>query len=106
MSIQAALSALDRLEVRGRDSAGLNLLVRGHGSRSRPRRRSLSSLADRADPLFEAGAVRVTPEGHLSFVYKAAAEIGELGDNTRRCATRSATTRCCTQSLRGRHAPR
>ena len=34
-----------------------------------------------ADPLFRANAVR-TPEGHLSFVYKAAAEIGELGDNT------------------------
>ncbi len=30
-SIQVALSALDRLEVRGRDSAGLHLLVRGHG---------------------------------------------------------------------------
>ena len=30
-SIQQALSALDRLEVRGRDSAGLHVLVRGHG---------------------------------------------------------------------------
>ena len=35
-----------------------------------------------ADPLFGSLAVR-TPEGHLSLVYKAAAEIGELGDNTR-----------------------
>src|SRR5205085_4652371 len=35
-----------------------------------------------ADPLFTSMAVR-TPEGHLSFVYKAAAEIGELGANTR-----------------------
>ena len=34
------------------------------------------------DPLFSSLAVR-TPEGHLSFVYKTAAEIGELGDNTR-----------------------
>ena len=34
-----------------------------------------------ADPLFGSMAVR-TPEGHLGFVYKAAAEIGELGDNT------------------------
>ena len=33
------------------------------------------------DHLFRSNAVR-TPEGHLSFVYKAAAEIGELGDNT------------------------
>src|ERR687892_14895 len=30
-SIQQALSAIDRLEVRGRDSAGLHVLVRGHG---------------------------------------------------------------------------
>ncbi len=35
-----------------------------------------------SDPLFTSGSVRVTPEGSLSFVYKAAAEIGELGDNT------------------------
>ena len=40
-------------------------------------------VADRTDdPLFRSLAVR-TAEGHLSFVYKAAAEIGELGDNTR-----------------------
>jgi glutamine---fructose-6-phosphate transaminase (isomerizing) len=81
-SIQQALSAIDRLEVRGRDSAGLHVLVRGHGL-------ELASaavtrmLADRAaDPLFRSGTVRVV-DGCLSFVYKAAAEIGELGDNTR-----------------------
>jgi len=81
-SVQAALSALDRLEVRGRDSAGLMLLVHGHGiDVNEPALAAL--LAARAgDPLFTSGAVRVTPEGHLSFVYKAAAEIGELGDNS------------------------
>ena len=82
LSIHQALSALDRLEVRGRDSAGLHLLVRNHGlDLSSP---ALSAVvADRAaDPLFGSMAVR-TPAGHLSFVYKAAAEIGELGDNTR-----------------------
>ena len=82
-SIQLALSAIDRLEVRGRDSAGLHVLVEGHGL-------DLSSaevqdlLGDRLrDRLFTSMAVR-TPAGHLAFVYKAAAEIGELGDNTRR----------------------
>ena len=30
-SVQVALSALDRLEVRGRDSAGLHLFVHHHG---------------------------------------------------------------------------
>jgi glutamine---fructose-6-phosphate transaminase (isomerizing) len=81
-SIQQALTAIDRLEVRGRDSAGLTVLVRDHGlDLSDP---SLARLVgERAsDPLFRSLAVR-TPEGHLSFVYKAAAEIGELGDNTR-----------------------
>jgi glucosamine--fructose-6-phosphate aminotransferase (isomerizing) len=86
-SIQVALSALDRLEVRGRDSAGLHVLVTDHGL-------DLDTSAVRAllderarDHLFRSGAVR-TPEGHLGFVYKAAAEIGELGDNT--AALRSA----------------
>ena len=81
-SIQQALSALDRLEVRGRDSAGLTLLVRDHGlDLDDPAIRRLLK-ARTADPLFRSLAVR-SAEGHLSFVYKAAAEIGELGDNTR-----------------------
>ncbi|MEZ5229255.1 MAG: SIS domain-containing protein [Acidimicrobiales bacterium] len=82
MSIQQALSSLDRLEVRGRDSAGLHLLVRHHGlDLEHPQFASL--MTERAnDPLFTSGAVR-TPDGHLSLVYKAAAEIGELGDNTK-----------------------
>ncbi len=80
-SIQQALSALDRLEVRGRDSAGLTVLVRDHGlDLGDPAIARL--VAERSsDHLFRSQAVR-TPQGHLSFVYKAAAEIGELGDNT------------------------
>jgi len=77
-AVQLALSAIDRLEVRGRDSAGLHLLVEGHGLDV-----SAIGLDDRDDPLFRSMAVKATPEGHLSFAYKAAAEIGELGDNTR-----------------------
>ena len=81
-SIQQALVAIDRLEVRGRDSAGMHVLVRGHGlDLDSPGVARL--LAERvADPLFRTGTVR-TPDGHLAFVYKAAAEIGELGDNTK-----------------------
>ncbi|WP_421121179.1 SIS domain-containing protein [Aquihabitans daechungensis] len=81
-SVQAALSAIDRLEVRGRDSAGLMLLVHGHGLDLTDQAVAAQLAGRSQDPLFTAGAVRVTPEGHLSFVYKAAAEIGELGDNT------------------------
>ncbi|HKE76087.1 MAG TPA: SIS domain-containing protein [Acidimicrobiales bacterium] len=81
-SIQQALSAIDRLEVRGRDSAGIHVLVRDHGlDLDGPAVAGL--MADRAaDPLFRSGSVRAV-DGCLAFVYKAAAEIGELGDNTR-----------------------
>jgi len=78
-SIQTALSAIDRLEVRGRDSAGLHILVWGHGlDLGSPRIAAL--LKKRSDPTFGSGAVR-NCDGALGFVYKAAAEIGELGDN-------------------------
>ena len=80
-SVQVALSAIDRLEVRGRDSAGLHLLVRHHGlDLDEP---AIGRLIDAraADPLFGSGSVRAT-DRELAFVYKAAAEIGELGDNT------------------------
>ena len=73
-SVQVALASLDRLEVRGRDSAGIHILITGSG---------LAGPEGRPDdPLFTSGAVRA-PEGCLSMVYKAAAEIGELGDNVK-----------------------
>ena len=82
LAVQQSLSAIDRLEVRGRDSAGLHLFVWDH-------QLDLDDLAIKSlldaratDPLFTSGSVRVA-NGVLSFVYKAAAEIGELGDNTR-----------------------
>ena len=80
-SIQQALSALDRLEVRGRDSAGISVLVRDHGLDLDDPAIARLVAGRSTDPLFRTNAVR-TPEGHISFVYKAAAEIGELGDNT------------------------
>ena len=85
LSVQQALSALDRLEVRGRDSAGLHLFVHGHElDASDP---GLLAEIDRrcGDPLFQNTSVRLLDGAAgpvLSFVYKAAAEIGELGDNT------------------------
>jgi glutamine---fructose-6-phosphate transaminase (isomerizing) len=81
LAVQQALSAIDRLEVRGRDSAGLHLYVWNHDlSPDDPAVAAL--LRERQqDPLFQGGSVRLAA-GCLSFVYKAAAEIGELGDNT------------------------
>jgi glucosamine--fructose-6-phosphate aminotransferase (isomerizing) len=85
-AIQVALTSLDRLEVRGRDSAGVQVLITDHGlDFGDPGVRDL--LKGRAtDPLFGSGAVRLV-EGCLSLVYKAAAEIGELGDNVRALRT-------------------
>jgi glucosamine--fructose-6-phosphate aminotransferase (isomerizing) len=79
LAVQQAFSAIDRLEVRGRDSAGLHVFVWGHDIDAE----ALAALvAERGtDPLFQSGAV-VASGTCLSFVYKAAAEIGELGDNT------------------------
>lgn len=82
-SIQLALGALDRLEVRGRDSAGLHVLVVDHDLDLADPDIARFVAERSSDPLFTAGAVRC-PEGHLAFVYKTAAEIGELGDNTAR----------------------
>jgi glucosamine--fructose-6-phosphate aminotransferase (isomerizing) len=79
-SVHQALSALDRLEVRGRDSAGLEIQLVGHGlDAADPAVQSL--LERRADPSFSSGAVRMVGDV-LVVVHKAAAEIGELGDNT------------------------
>ncbi|MGY6502771.1 MAG: SIS domain-containing protein [Acidimicrobiales bacterium] len=81
-AIQQALSALDRLEVRGRDSAGIEVLVTGSGLD--PDQPAVAALLREraADPLFTSGAARVD-RGVVAVVHKAAAEIGELGDNTR-----------------------
>ncbi|MEY4400484.1 MAG: putative glucosamine-6-phosphate synthase [Actinomycetota bacterium] len=82
LSIQQAFSALDRLEVRGRDSAGVHVMVWNHGLHRDDARVASLLGARHDDSLFTSGAVRVTRNA-WSFVYKAAAEIGELGDNTR-----------------------
>jgi glucosamine--fructose-6-phosphate aminotransferase (isomerizing) len=84
-SVEIALSALNRLEVRGRDSAGLQLLVSGHGlDLAQPE--VARELQRRDDPLLRHASV-AAPMGHLSFVYKVAREVGELGDNTRELRT-------------------
>jgi glucosamine--fructose-6-phosphate aminotransferase (isomerizing) len=83
-ALEVALSSLDRLEVRGRDSAGVHVLVTGHGLD--PAARDVAeALYGRSGGLaFPSGSARFTGEGDtLGFVYKAAAEIGELGDNVR-----------------------
>ncbi len=80
LSLHQALSALDRLEVRGRDSAGVEVQITGHGlDPSDPV--VAQALASRSDATFTNGSVRLVDDV-LVVVHKAAAEIGELGDNT------------------------
>ena len=76
-SIQVALSALDRLEVRGRDSAGIAVFV---SSEEPPE--AAGSVVDalgRSGSRWQDGNVTV-------HVHKTAVEVGELGDNTRTLA--------------------
>ena len=80
-AVQTTFSALDRLEVRGRVSAGIHLLIHDHGLELDSPAFTETVQQRGADPLFGAMSVRVV-DGCLSFVYKTAAEIGELGDNT------------------------
>ena len=81
LSIHQALSAIDRLEVRGRDSAGLHVMVHDHGLDLNDPVIAEQIAARSSDENFGSGSVRVV-DGVLSVVHKTAAEIGELGDNT------------------------
>ena len=82
LSIQQSLSAIDRMEVRGRDSAGISVIVSSptFASMSPALAEAIAARSD--DPLFTNRSVRHSGST-IVFVYKAAAEIGELGDNTR-----------------------
>ena len=82
LAIQQALAAIDRMEVRGRDSAGIHVMVWGHGLDVAHPAVSAALHQRGLDPLFQDGSVRFEA-GVLGFAYKAAAEIGELGDNVR-----------------------
>jgi len=82
LSIQQTLAGIDRLEVRGRDSAGVHVFISGHGLDEHDPEIIEICSGRVGDPLFLSGAV-VWSGPVLSIVYKAAAEIGELGDNTR-----------------------
>ncbi|HMK95945.1 MAG TPA: SIS domain-containing protein, partial [Acidimicrobiales bacterium] len=79
-AVHVALCSLDRLEVRGRDSAGIHLMLTGHGiDMSAPDIKA--TFAKRLnDPLFRSLGTCATGRC-LSIVYKTAKAIGELGDN-------------------------
>jgi len=77
VAIETVLAAVDRLEVRGRDSAGITVWIRLDGA---DRAALAGRFADRADPEFRGGAAVLTTTG-ACFAYKHAAVVGKLGDN-------------------------
>ena len=96
LSVQVALSAIDRLEVRGRDSAGLHLLVRHHGlDLDEPAVGRLVALrAD--DPLFGSGLGAGDGRRDVVRVQGGRRDRRAGRQHRGRCATPSAMTRCCT----------
>jgi glucosamine--fructose-6-phosphate aminotransferase (isomerizing) len=97
-ALNVALASIDRLEVRGRDSAGVHLLIVDHGLDLDAPEVAVQ-IGARGDELFTSLAAR-TPDGALSLVYKAAAEIGELGDNVRALRAAVRSDRLLGQALR------
>ncbi len=81
LSVHQALASLDRLEVRGRDSAGIHLLIRDHALDLDDPALQAEIARRSSDDNFVSGSVRVV-DGLVSVVHKVASEIGELGDNT------------------------
>jgi glucosamine--fructose-6-phosphate aminotransferase (isomerizing) len=77
LAVENVLGALNRLEVRGRDSAGVTIWIQLD-----PAERDAveAAVAGRADVLFRAGSAVPTASG-ACFVYKHAAIVGKLGDN-------------------------
>nr|MDT0662827.1 SIS domain-containing protein [Micromonospora sp. DSM 115978] len=77
LALDAVLDAVDRLEVRGRDSAGVQVWITlGDGDLAG----LPATLRDRVDADYRHRAVRFF-RGGLSVVYKRASIIGRLGDN-------------------------
>jgi len=77
VAVETVLAAIDRLEVRGRDSAGITVWVQLDPAD----RASLDGrLSDRSDPQFRGGSAVPTATG-VCFAYKHAAVVGKLGDN-------------------------
>lgn len=79
-SLNLVLRSLDRIEVRGRDSAGISIALSGILLEDATRK----LIEERSQATFGSESVNyVETDGsaRVYFVYKRAAEIGELGDN-------------------------
>lgn len=77
LAMEAVLDALNRLEVRGRDSVGISIWIQLNEA---DRGGLIDPISAREDPLLRDGSVVLTSTG-ACFIYKHAAIIGKLGDN-------------------------
>ena len=97
-NINTVLNGIDRLEVRGRDSAGMSLMFNLDGKDYRAFRTALSERnlsgemgARCSQDVLANGCIRIRESSNdigmgsvsVTFTYKIAAEIGRLGDNVR-----------------------
>ncbi|MGH9271006.1 MAG: SIS domain-containing protein, partial [Ilumatobacteraceae bacterium] len=89
--------------MRGRDSAGVHVLVWDHDLDATDPDVAAALARRSGDPLFQSGAARLVGPS-LSLVYKAAAEIGELGDNTRALRAQIKQDDLLRQALQGERA--
>ena len=80
LALDRVLAAVDRLEVRGRDSAGVSIWIELDPAEAAV---AGALTADRDETHLQSGAVRHWAGG-LAFVYKRAAVVGKLGDNVSR----------------------
>ena len=91
LSVQIALSAIDRLEVRGRDSAGLEIVVRGHTLAAGD---IAARVGERADALHRSRAVRAV-EARCASCTRRRPRSASSATTSPRCARRSRATTCC-----------
>jgi glucosamine--fructose-6-phosphate aminotransferase (isomerizing) len=92
--VNTVLNSIDRLEVRGRDSAGISFLFILPQSQFNAFEKQIAThdthetyQARKKQPLLQDGNIRVFQRSDqttaITFTYKVAAEIGSLGDNIR-----------------------
>ena len=93
-SIQQALSAIDRLEVRGRDSAGLHVLVHGHGLDVDSPAIARLMRGRASDPLFRSGTVRSSTAACRSST-RPRPRSASWATTPGPCATPCGPTTCC-----------
>ena len=94
-AVQLALSAIDRLEVRGRDSAGVHLFVWDHALDVTDPEVATRVARRAADPLFPSGAGAGARRRPVVRLQGGRRDRRARRQHAPRCGPRSRATRCC-----------